>query len=59
MSIENATSTAESNPMSESLSSFLAKFNLKMFVYDYDRGFLSDDLIGYADIELESLRENV
>ena len=63
LNIENP--ATESNPIAaaaattDSLKSFLAKFNLKIFVYDYDRGFLSDDLIGYADVELDSLRENV
>ncbi len=28
-----------------------------MFVYDYDRGFLNDDLIGYSDIELLHLKD--
>jgi hypothetical protein len=38
---------------------FLNKFKLKIFVYDYDRGFLSDDLIGYANIDLTGLKENM
>ena len=42
----------------EQLEYFLSKFKLKMFVYDYDRGFLSDDLIGYAAIDLTNLKEN-
>jgi hypothetical protein len=42
----------------EQLQYFLSKFKLKMFVYDYDRGFLSDDLIGYANIDLTALNEN-
>jgi hypothetical protein len=38
---------------------FLAKCKLKIFVYDYDRGFMSDDLIGYANIDLVGLKENM
>jgi len=37
---------------------FLSKFQLKVFVYDYDRGFLSDDLIGYGIVDLNQLKEN-
>lgn len=44
---------------SEQVESLLSKFELKVFVYDYDRGFLSDDLIGYGEIDLKSLKENV
>lgn len=47
------------NVITEQLEFFLAKFKLKMFVYDYDRGFLNDDLIGYANIDLANLKENV
>lgn len=38
---------------------FLSKFQLKVFVYDYDRGFLSDDLIGYGIVGLGQLKENM
>ena len=37
----------------------LSKFKFKLYVYDYDRGFLSDDLIGYANVDLSQLKENV
>ncbi len=37
----------------------ISKFVLKIFVYDYDRGVLNDDLIGYAKIDLSSLKENM
>ncbi len=40
-----------------SLDFVLAKYKLKMFVYDYDRGFLNDDLIGYSDIDLFQLKD--
>ena len=30
-----------------------------MIVYDYDRGFLNDDLIGYTTIDLVGLKENL
>lgn len=43
----------------QQLEFFLSKFKLKIYVYDYDRGFLADDLIGYATIDLSSLRENM
>ena len=43
----------------DQLNFIMSKFKLKMVVYDYDRGFLNDDLIGYANIELTSLKENV
>ena len=33
----------------------LSKYNLKAFVYDYDRGFLNDDLIGYTALNLNAL----
>ena len=35
------------------------KSKLVMLVYDYDRGFLNDDFIGYANIDLNSLKENM
>jgi Ca2+-dependent lipid-binding protein len=35
------------------------KSRLALHVYDYDRGFLNDDFIGYANINLCSLQENV
>ena len=57
LNIDNPPS--ESNPMGESLKTYLSKFNLKVFIYDYDRGFLNDDLIGYDDIELDGLKENM
>ena len=53
------TSFSESCLTSAQLEFFLSKFKLKMFVYDYDRGFLNDDLIGYANIDLSLLKENV
>lgn len=53
-----STFTSESSAQNFQLEYFLSKFNLKMFVYDYDRGFLNDDLIGYHAIDLISLREN-
>jgi hypothetical protein len=37
----------------------ISKYVLKIFVYDYDRGVLNDDLIGYAKIDLSSLKENM
>lgn len=37
----------------------LSKCKLKMFVYDYDRGFLNDDLIGYTTIDLIGLKETL
>lgn len=61
--IQGATANVE-NPVIESnapdsLKSYLSKFKLKAYVYDYDRGFLNDDLIGYNDVDLEQLREAV
>ena len=54
---------SDSNSLNDSnanqLEFFLAKFQFKMFIYDYDRGFLSDDLIGYHLIDLRSLKENM
>ena len=44
---------------SSQLEFFISKFKLKMVVYDYDRGFLSDDLIGYQFIDLKALKENM
>ncbi|CAF1029366.1 unnamed protein product, partial [Brachionus calyciflorus] len=60
----NTTNSSQNNEsinnlIMEPYESFLSKFNLKMFVYDYDRGFLSDDLIGYANIDLTNLKVNV
>lgn len=43
----------------DQLAFLLSKFKLKMYVYDYDRGFLNDDLIGHANIELSHLKENM
>lgn len=43
---------------SNSLEYILSKYKLKMFVYDYDRGFLNDDLIGYAMIDLNCVKNN-
>ena len=56
---QTKTSFNESYLTSAQLEFFLSKFKLKMFVYDYDRGFLNDDLIGYANIDLSLLKENV
>jgi Ca2+-dependent lipid-binding protein len=42
----------------ENLNFFLSLFKLSMTVFDYDRGFLNDDLIGNADIDLTQLEEN-
>lgn len=55
----NLLSLSDSSLTSEQLQFFLSKFKLKIFVYDYDRGFLSDDLIGYATVDLMSLKENM
>lgn len=52
-------SFSEANLSSAQLEYFLSKFKLKIFVYDYDRGFLNDDLIGYASIDLATLKENM
>jgi hypothetical protein len=35
------------------------KSKLTMFVYDYDRGFFSDDLIGFTTIHIDNLDDNV
>ena len=42
--------------MNDSLEGILSKYKLKIFVYDYDRGFLNDDLIGYANVDLNCVR---
>jgi Ca2+-dependent lipid-binding protein len=52
-------SFSETNLNTAQLEYFLSKFKLKMFVYDYDRGFLNDDLIGYSTIDLTTLKENM
>lgn len=52
-------SFSEANLSSAQLEYFLSKFKLKIFVYDYDRGFLNDDLIGYASVDLVTLKENM
>ena len=59
LNIENP--PTESNPLliAENPKAYLSKFKLRASVYDYDRGFLSDDLIGHADIELDSLKDNM
>ncbi len=54
-SFNNSTIKSES----AQLEYFLSKFQLKVFVYDYDRGFLSDDLIGYGIVGLAQLKENM
>lgn len=58
-SIQSAPQNFENSLIDEPLESFLSKFKLKMFIYDYDRGFLSDDLIGYSFIDLTFLKENM
>lgn len=40
-------------------SDFLSKLVLKIIVYDYDRGFVRDDLIGYSYFNISTLKENV
>ena len=58
----NETSSSNSNLVminSQQLEMYLSKFRLKIFVYDYDRGVLSDDLIGYAEIDLTKLKDNM
>lgn len=57
-SLQSLSQNSENNAITESIESFISRFKLKMFIYDYDRGFLSDDLIGYANIDLNSLKEN-
>lgn len=52
-------SSSSGNDVANQLEFFLSKFKLKMIIYDYDRGFLSDDLIGYHDIDLNLLKENM
>ena len=44
--------------VADQLEAYLAKYKLKVVVYDYDRGFLADDLIGYANIDLSTLKES-
>ena len=55
----NSSNTLNDSSTSNQLEFFISRFNLKLVVYDYDRGFLSDDLIGYYVIDLKSLLENL
>lgn len=57
--VQNVPPNFDSNTIDEPLKTFLSKFRLKMYIYDYDRGFFSDDLIGYSTIDLTFLKENM
>lgn len=57
--IQSVLQNFDSNTVDEPLEAFLSKFRLKMYIYDYDRGFFSDDLIGYSMIDLTYLKENM
>ena len=58
-SMSNESSSSNLVVNNEHIELYLSKFRLKIFVYDYDRGVLNDDLIGYADIDLAPLKENM
>ena len=58
-SLISSNTTSELNAITDPLDIFLSKFTLKVYVYDYDRGFMADDLIGYENVDLTSLKENV
>ena len=55
----DVSSVSSSSADNQQMELYLSKFLLKIFVYDYDRGVLNDDLIGYAKINLSNLKENV
>ena len=57
--INSFSTLSEISTTTSQLEYFISKFKLKAFVYDYDRGFLSDDLIGYQSIDITNLKENM
>lgn len=57
--INSFSTLSEISTTTSQLEYFISKFKLKALVYDYDRGFLSDDLIGYQSIDITNLKENM
>jgi hypothetical protein len=58
-SIDSCSSSDPNLVGSSFIESDMSKYLLKIYVYDFDRGVLNDDLIGYAKIDLTQLKENM